>query len=157
MGRLPGKPVPRRGAYAWFLPVTTRWMDNDVYGHVNNAHYYSLFDSAINRFLIERGGLDIHRGDVVGYVVSSSCDYFAPVAFPEALEVGLRVERLGNSSARYGLALFRAGDELARAAGAVVHVFVDRASSRPTPLPARIRAALEAIATGGGEGPEGGT
>lgn len=143
---MPKKPRPLRGEYAWFLPVTTRWMDNDVYGHVNNAHYYSLFDSAVNRFLIERGGLDIHRGEVIGYVVSSSCDYFAPVAYPDDLEVGLRAERLGTSSVRYGLGLFKAGDEVARAAGNVVHVFVDRATSRPASLPERLRAALQEIA-----------
>jgi acyl-CoA thioester hydrolase len=121
-------------------------MDNDVYGHLNNAHYYSLFDTAVNRFLIERGGLDIHRGDVVGWVVSSSCDYFAPVAYPDDLEIGLRVDRLGNSSVTYGLAVFRAGEESARAAGAMVHVFVDRSSSRPAALPEKLRAALQAIA-----------
>ncbi len=143
------KPVPRRGEYAWFAPVTTRWLDNDVYGHVNNAHYYALFDTAINRFLIERGGLDIHRGGEVAYIVSSHCDFFAPVAYPEALEVGVRVDRLGTSSVHWGLALFRARDEAARAAGGVVHVFVERATSRPVALPARIRAALETIARGG--------
>lgn len=126
--------------------MTTRWMDNDVYGHVNNAHYYSFYDSAINRYLVEEGGLDIHRGAQVAYVVSSSCDYFAPVAYPEDLAVGVRVDRLGQSSIHWGLAVFRAGDEEARAAGSVVHVFVDRATSRPTALPARIRAALEKIA-----------
>ncbi len=124
-------------------------MDNDVYGHVNNAHHYAFFDSAINRFLVERGGLDIHRGDAVGWVVSSSCDYFAAVAYPDALEVGLRVDRVGHSSVRYALGLFRAGDDVARAAGAVVHVFVRRATSRPIPVPAPIRAALETIAAGG--------
>jgi acyl-CoA thioester hydrolase len=149
---LPTRPAPRRGEYAWFLPATTRWMDNDVYGHVNNALYYALFDSAVNRFLIERDGLDIHRGDVVGWVVSSSCDYFAPVAYPDDLEVGLRVDRLGNSSVSYGLALFRVGDETARAAGAVVHVFVDRRTSRPTSLPERLRAALEEIAAAAARG-----
>lgn len=92
-------------------------MDNDVYGHVNNAHHYSLFDSAINRFLIERGGLDVRAGEAIAYVVSSSCDYFAPVAYPDDLEVGVRLDRLGTSSVRWGLALFRAGDEVARAAG----------------------------------------
>jgi acyl-CoA thioester hydrolase len=135
---------PPRGDYALFLPVTLRWMDNDLYGHVNNAHYYSFFDSAVNQFLIGRGGLDIHRGPVVGWVASSACDYFAPLAYPEPIEVGLRVEHIGNSSVRYGLAAFGEGDERARAAGTVVHVFVDRASSRPAPLPERLRAALEA-------------
>jgi acyl-CoA thioester hydrolase len=136
--------LPRRGAYAVFLPVVTRWMDNDVYGHVNNAHYYSFFDSAVNRYLIERGGLDIQHGATVGYVVSSACDYFGPVAYPEPLEVGLRVERLGNSSVHYALALFRAGGEEACAAGTMVHVFVDRTSGRPAPLPEQLRGALEA-------------
>jgi acyl-CoA thioester hydrolase len=140
---------PRRSAYAVFLPVVTRWMDNDVYGHVNNAHYYSFFDSAVNRYLIERGGLDIHQGAVVGYVVSSSCDYFAPVAYPETLQVGLRVERLGRSSVGYALALFREGEEAACAAGTMVHVFVDRASNRPVSPPAGVRRALEALASPG--------
>jgi acyl-CoA thioester hydrolase len=130
-------------------------MDNDVYGHVNNAHHYAYFDSAINRFLIERGGLDIHRGDAVGWVVSSSCDYFGAVAYPDALEIGLRVERLGTSSVRYGVALFKAGDEVARAAGSVVHVFVRRDTSRPIPLPASIRSALGEIATAAASSPGG--
>jgi acyl-CoA thioester hydrolase len=150
---VPTKTAPRRGEYAWFLPMTTRWMDNDVYGHVNNAHYYSLFDSAVNRFLIERGGLDIHGGDVVAWVVSSSCDYFAPVAYPDALEVGMRVDRLGRTSVTYGLAVFKAGDDGARAAGSVVHVFVERATSRPTALPERLRAALQEIEIARGEAP----
>jgi acyl-CoA thioester hydrolase len=142
----PRPPPPRRGAYAWFTPVTTRWTDNDVYGHLNNAYAYVLFDSAVNRLLIERGGLDIHRGATAGWMVSSACDYFAPVAYPDDLEVGLRVEHLGTSSVRYGLALFRAGEDAACAAGAMVHVFVDRASARPVPLPPAIRAALGALA-----------
>jgi acyl-CoA thioester hydrolase len=120
-------------------------MDNDIYGHVNNAHYYSFFDSVVNRYLIEVGGLDIHGGPVVGYVVASACEYFAPVAYPDPLEVGLRVEKLGSSSVTYGVALFRAGDDVARAAGTMVHVFVDRAASQSTPIPARIRGALEAL------------
>ena len=139
---------PRRADYAWFGPVTARWMDNDVYGHVNNAHYYSYFDTVINQYLIERGGLDIHASTVVGFVVSSSCDFLRPVAYPERLEVGLRVDRTGTSSVHYRVALFAAGDDAARAAGKVVHVFVDRASSSPVPIPAPIRRALEAIAGG---------
>jgi acyl-CoA thioester hydrolase len=142
------RPVPRRREYAWFLAVTTRWMDNDVYGHVNNAHYYSFFDSAINAYLIADGGLDVRRGPVAGYVVSSACDYFAPVAYPESLEVGVRVDRIGTSSVHYGVALFAAGDELARAAGGMVHVFVDRETSRATPIPGPIRVALERLAIG---------
>ncbi len=145
MADRPDRPVPRRADYAWFRGVTTRWVDNDVYGHVNNATYYAFFDSAINAYLIARGGLDIHRGAVVGWVVSSSCDYFAPVAYPEEVEVGVRADRIGTSSVHYGVALFAAGDDRARAAGSMVHVFVDRASSRPAPLPAALRAALEAL------------
>jgi acyl-CoA thioester hydrolase len=127
-------------------------MDNDLYGHVNNAHYYSFFDSVVNRFLVEVGGLDIHRGPVVGYVVASACEYFAPVAYPELLEVGVRVERLGSSSVHYGVALFRAGDATARAAGSMVHVFVDRGSSEPTPIPASLRQALQSIVVAASEG-----
>jgi acyl-CoA thioester hydrolase len=139
------KVPPRRAASAWFRPVTARWMDNDIYGHVNNAHYYSYFDSVINQYLIEQGGLDLRTSPVVGFVVSSSCDFFKPVAYPSTLEVGLRVERLGTSSVHYQVALFAAGDDEARAAGTVVHVFVDRATSRPMALPAPIRRALEAL------------
>ena len=142
------KPAPERGAYAWFAPVTTRWMDNDVYGHVNNAHYYAYFDSAINRFLIERGGLDIHGGAVVGYVVSSACDYFEPVAYPDEVEVGIRVDQLGGRSVHYGVALFRAREARARAAGTMVHVFVDRRSSKAVPIPEELRRALSSVAAG---------
>jgi acyl-CoA thioester hydrolase len=121
-------------------------MDNDVYGHVNNAHYYSYFDTVINQYLIGLGGLDIHASPVVGFVVSSSCDFFRPVAYPGEVEVGLRVDRIGKSSVHYGVALFAAGDDVARAAGTVVHVFVDRAASTPVAIPAAIALALEAIA-----------
>lgn len=134
-----------RNDYRHFQPITTRWHDNDIYGHVNNVVYYSYFDSAVNTYLIERGGLDIHEGEVVGFVVSSSCDYFASIAFPDALEVGLRVGKLGNSSVQYELAIFKAGESQACAAGRFVHVFVDRASNRPTPIPNGLRQALEAL------------
>jgi len=139
------KVAPRRADYAWFRPITPRWMDNDVYGHVNNAHYYAYFDTVVNRYLIEAGGLDIHGGSVAGYVVSSACDFLRPVAYPEDLEVGLVVSHVGTSSVRYGLALFAAGDDGARATGTMVHVFVDRGTSRPVPVPERLRRALEAI------------
>jgi acyl-CoA thioester hydrolase len=122
--------------------ITTRWHDNDVYGHVNNVVYYSFFDSAVNTYLIEAGGLDIHTGEVVGFVVSSSCDYFASIAFPERIEVGLRVGKLGNSSVQYELAIFKHGEEQACAAGRFVHVFVDRDSNRPVSIPESLRAAL---------------
>jgi acyl-CoA thioester hydrolase len=127
-------------------------MDNDLYGHVNNAHYYSYFDTVVNRYLVEAGGLDIFGGPVVGWIVASSCEYFAPVAYPDPLEVGVRVDRLGSSSVHYGVALFRAGDAVARAAGTMIHVFVDRGSSQPTPIPDALRRALQelsASATGG--------
>lgn len=137
--------VPTRGSYAWFATATTRWMDNDVYGHVNNAHYYAFFDSAINQLLIERGGLDIHRDTVVGFVVSSSCQFFRPVAYPSGLAVGVRTGRLGRSSAHYEVALFVNGDDRACAAGTMVHVFVDRATGRSTDIPPRIREALAAL------------
>ena len=138
-------PRPLREQYLHFQPISTRWHDNDIYGHVNNVTYYGFFDTAVNTYLIERGGLDIHGGEVVGFVVSSSCDYFAPVAFPERIEVGLRVGKLGNSSVQYELAIFREGDELACAAGKFVHVFVDRASSRPVSIPPALREAMEAL------------
>lgn len=141
------QPEHRRADYRHFQPITTRWHDNDLYGHVNNVVYYSYFDSAVNAYLIERGGLDIHNGEVVGFVVSSSCDYFASIAFPDQIEVGLRVGRLGNSSVQYELAIFKRGEDEACAAGRFVHVFVERATNRPTPIPARLRAALEALAS----------
>ncbi|MAB99831.1 MULTISPECIES: thioesterase family protein [unclassified Pseudomonas] len=134
-----------RDDYKRFQAITTRWHDNDIYGHVNNVTYYSYFDSAVNSYLIEVGGLDIHGGDVVGFVVSSSCDYFASIAFPERIELGLRVGKLGNSSVQYELAVFKEGEEQACAAGRFIHVFVDRESNRPVPIPADLRAALEAI------------
>lgn len=142
---MPEQPQHLRADYRHFRPITTRWHDNDLYGHVNNVVYYSYFDSAVNAYLIERGGLDIHEGEVVGFVVSSSCDYFASIAFPDALDVGLRVGKLGNSSVQYELAIFKAGEEQACAAGRFVHVFVDRASNRPVPIPASLREALVAL------------
>ena len=138
--------VPQRADYRTFRRVTTRWMDNDVYGHVNNAHYFSYFDSAINAVLVADGGLDIQRGPVVGFVVSSGCDFHAPVAYPQPVEVGIRVEELGRSSVRYGVALFADGDDRARASGHMVHVFVNRETGKPTPIPDPIRSALSRLA-----------
>jgi acyl-CoA thioester hydrolase len=135
-------PVPHRSQYQHFQPITTRWHDNDIYGHVNNVTYYSFFDSAVNTYLIEQGGLDIHDGAVVGFVVSSSCDYFASIAFPDLIEVGLRVGKLGNSSVQYELAVFKAGEEEACAAGRFVHVFVERSTNQPVPIPDTLRNAL---------------
>lgn len=137
--------VPGRADYRWFLPITTRWSDNDVYRHVNNVVYYSYFDTVANSYLIEAGGLSIHDSDIVGLVVNSSCNYYAPIEFPQALEGGLRIDRLGNSSVQYGIAIFVKGEEQACASGTFTHVFVDRASSRPVPIPEKMRSALEAI------------
>lgn len=128
--------------YHWFTPITTRWHDNDLYGHVNNVTYYAFFDSVANRFLIEEGGLDIHAGKEIGLVVNSGCNYFAPLAFPEALQGGLRVNRLGNSSVEYGIAIFREGENRAAAQGHFVHVFVDRETRSSCAIPATVREAL---------------
>jgi acyl-CoA thioester hydrolase len=137
--------TPQRADYRHFQPITTRWHDNDIYGHVNNVTYYSFFDSAVNTYLIERGGLDIHDGSVVGFVVSSSCDYFASIAYPDLIEVGLRVAKLGNSSVQYELAVFKVGEDDACAAGRFVHVFVDRASNLPVSIPDALREALQVL------------
>ena len=137
--------APLRDHYHWFTPITTRWSDNDLYGHVNNVIYYSYFDSVANCYLIEVGKLDIHSGAHVGLVVSSSCDYHAPVAYPQALEGALRVDRLGNSSVQYGIGIFAEGAVAACANGSFTHVFVDRDSNTPVPIPEPMRSALEAI------------
>jgi acyl-CoA thioester hydrolase len=110
-----GHLMAQRTEYLHFQPITTRWHDNDVYGHVNNVTYYSFFDTAVNTYLIQTGGLDIHEGEVVGFVVSSACDYFASIAFPDRIEVGLRVGKLGNSSVQYELAVFKEGGGAFRA------------------------------------------
>ncbi len=142
---MPEQPKHLRRDYKHFQPITTRWHDNDIYGHVNNVVYYGFFDTAVNNYLIQQGGLDIQDGDIVGFVVSSACDYFASIAYPDLIEVGLRVAKLGNSSVQYELAIFREGEQEACAAGRFVHVFVERASNRPTAIPGRLRAALEAL------------
>jgi acyl-CoA thioester hydrolase len=120
-------------------------MDNDVYGHVNNALYYGFFDTAINEYLIGEGGLDINADAVIAFAVESQCQYLRPLAFPGVIEIGLRVGKLGNSSVRYELAVFKQGESSAAAAGYFVHVFVDRETQRPVPMPAAIRAALERL------------
>ena len=135
----------QRAHYRHFTPITTRWHDNDLYGHVNNVVYYGFFDSAVNAMLIERGGLDIHEGEVIGLVVGSSCDYHAPVAFPQRLEVALAVSKLGNSSVHYQLAVFAEGQATACATGRFVHVFVDRLQRRPASIPERLRQALSEL------------
>ncbi|WLH41222.1 thioesterase family protein [Pseudomonas sp. FP2254] len=137
--------VPQRADYPHFLSIITRWHDNDVYGHVNNVTYYSFFDTAVNTYLIEQGGLNIHDGEVVGFVVSSACDYFASIAFPERIDIGLRVGKLGNSSVQYELAVFKAGEQEACAAGRFVHVFVDRGTNQPVTIPGVLREALQRL------------
>tara|TARA_R110000823_G_scaffold139607_2_gene269453 strand:- start:4246 stop:4680 length:435 start_codon:yes stop_codon:yes gene_type:complete len=137
--------VPSREGYRVFYPITTRWSDNDIYGHINNVIYYSYFDSVANRYLIEEGGLDIGDGSIVGYVVDSGCKYHAPLAYPQKLEAGLCVEKLGNSSVRYGIAIFAEGEQRASAHGHFVHVFVERAVNRSVPIPENLRSALERL------------
>ncbi|TAM04057.1 MAG: acyl-CoA thioesterase [Paraburkholderia sp.] len=132
-----------RTDYVHFLPITTRWMDNDVYGHVNNVVYYSYFDTVVNEYLIRAGVLDIEHGTTIGLVVETQCNYFAPLVFPERVEAGLRVARLGASSVRYEVGLFREGEGQPAAQGHFVHVYVDRATRRPvSALPAGLHAAL---------------
>lgn len=136
---------PTAAAYRYFTPITTRWMDNDIYGHINNVAYYSYFDTAANHYLITQGGLDIAAGDIIGLVVESHCAFHAPLEYPAQLRAGVRVDKLGNRAVTYGLAIFDDG-ELAAAHGYVVHVFVDRATRKPVPIPARLRDALAKIA-----------
>jgi acyl-CoA thioester hydrolase len=134
-----------RADYRHFLPISTRWKDNDVYGHVNNVEYYSYFDTVINSFLIAEGGLDIHRGGVIGVCAESHCPFLGEFAFPETIDAGLRVDKLGNSSVCYGIGLFRQGRDEPAAEGWFVHVFVDRDSRRPTPVAGGLRAALQRL------------
>ena len=137
------KPEPEeRAGYKAFRTITTRWMDNDAYGHVNNVVYYSWFDTVVNAHLIEQGALDIHAGETIGLVIETQCNYFAPVAFPQTVEAGLRVAKVGNSSVRYEVGLFLEGEPLTAAKGHFVHVYVDREGRRPVALPVDLRAAL---------------
>jgi acyl-CoA thioester hydrolase len=142
---VPPSDTPARTDYKIFYPLTTRWSDNDIYGHINNVVYYAYFDSVANRYLIEEGGLDIDDGSIVGYVVNSGCDYLASASYPDELEGGLRVDRLGSSSVQYGIGIFRKGEETPLACGHFVHVFVDRAADKSVPIPGSIRNALEKI------------
>ena len=132
-----------RNSYKAFRAISTRWMDNDVYGHVNNVVYYSWFDTAVNAWLIEQGALDIHSGEVIGLVIETQCNYFAPLAFPQDVHAGLRVAHIGRSSVRYEVGLFAADGELCAAAGHFIHVYVDRATRRPVPLPEKLKLTLE--------------
>ena len=135
-----------RDAYKYFTPIQTRWMDNDVYNHINNVVYYSFFDTIVNGYLIADGALDIETSPVIGLVVETQCNYFAPLAFPEEIEGALRVAKIGNSSVRYEIGIFRKGDDGPAAEGHFVHVYVDRETRRPASLPDHLRAALEKLA-----------
>ncbi len=140
--------MTKRGAradYKHFLPLQTRWADNDVYGHINNVVYYSYFDTIVNEYLVQAGVLDFHKGDTIGLVVETTCRYFAPLAFPQKLEGALRVAHIGNSSVRYELAIFKEGDDTPAAEGHFVHVYVDRETRKPAPLPNTFRTALASL------------
>lgn len=134
-----------RADYRHFLDIPTRWADNDAYGHVNNVVYYAWFDTVVNEYLIRAGVLDVVAGEVIGVVAETQCRYFAELTFPQTVSAGLRVARLGNSSVRYEIGIFGPGAQSAAAQGHFVHVYVDRATRRPAPLPASLRAALERI------------
>lgn len=141
------RPVPRgRDAYRWFVKIATRWADNDMYGHVNNTVFYEWFDTAVNRWLIEAGLLDIERGDPIGLVVETGCSYFAPLGFPGDIDVGIAIERLGSSSVTYRIGIFGAGSAEPSAQGHFTHVYVGRVDRRPVALPKEWRAKLETLA-----------
>ena len=145
------RPQPElRSAYRVFRAITTRWADNDTYGHVNNVVYYSWLDTALNACLIERGVLDVHTGPLIGLVVQSQCHYFSPLAFPQAVMAGLRVADIGSTSVRYEIAIFADDNDAARALpcaakGHLVHVYVDRSTRRPVSLPANLVHVLETL------------
>jgi len=140
------KPTPNnRDAYRHFQAIPTRWKDNDVYGHVNNVVYYSYFDTVVNQYLIQQKALDIENSQVVGLVVETGCQYFAPIAFPDLVTAGLRVAKIGNSSVRYEIGIFRNAEQDGSAQGFFVHVYVDRITRRPAELPAAVRAAVGRI------------
>ena len=140
------KPEPApRGDYRTFRSIPTRWMDNDVYGHVNNVVYYSWFDTVVNGHLIEHGALDIERGETIGLVVETQCNYFSALGFPQTVEAGLRVSQIGRSSVRYEVGLFAQEKALTAAKGHFIHVYVDRATRRPIALPDKLKAVLQAL------------
>ena len=140
------RPSPElRNSYPVFRTIPTRWGDNDMYGHVNNVVYYGWFDTAVNALLIERGALDIHHGDTIGFVVETQCNYFAPLAFPQTVEAGVRVAQAGRSSVRYEIALFAEGCDTAAAQGHFVHVYVDRSTQRPVPLPEALQQVVDSL------------
>ena len=135
----------KRSDYKHFHAITTRWMDNDAYGHVNNVVFYSWFDTAVNHFLVVNHALDIEHSPVIGLVIETQCNYFASVAFPDRVTAGVRVSKLGNSSVRYEVGIFREDEDTASAQGHFVHVYVDRVSRKPAAVPDRMRALLQSI------------
>ena len=146
----PSRPAPEpRSAYALYRRISTRWADNDAYGHVNNVVYYGWFDTAVNAHLIEQGALDIHEGATIGLVVETHCNYFAPVVFPQPVEIGIRIASMGGSSVRYELGVFIADAsgafEVCAAKGHFIHVYVDQQTRRPVPLPLNLKSVLENI------------
>jgi acyl-CoA thioester hydrolase len=142
----PARPKPRaREDFRHFTRITTRWMDNDAYGHVNNVVYYSYFDTVVNQYLIDAGVLNVERSPVIGLVVETHCNYFAPLSFPHPVDAGLRVARIGTSSVHYEIGLFAAEEPLSAAHGHFVHVYVDRATRRSTPLPAPLVQTLQGL------------
>ena len=143
---MPSRPVAQsREAFAIFQPLQTRWADNDCYGHMNNVVHYQLFDTAINAYLIELGLLDITNGDIIGLVVRTECDYFSELAFPQEIEAGIAITRLGGSSITYRIGLFRKSSEHVAAQGEFVHVYVDAETRKPVTLPQIWRSKLEAL------------
>lgn len=143
------RPVPtKRADYPHFLSINTRWSDNDMYGHVNNVVYYIYFDTVVNEYLIREGALDLEAGKTIGLVVETHCSYFASLAFPDRVDAGLRVTRLGSTSVRYEVGIFSAGSEQPAAQGHFVHVYVDRDTRRPVPLPEALVAALKPLVNG---------
>jgi acyl-CoA thioester hydrolase len=139
-----GKPMNRED-YKYFNSITTRWMDNDVYGHVNNVTYYSYFDTTANQYLIEEAGLDIHNAPIIGFVVHSNCNYLSPIAYPDKIEAGLYVKKIGNSAVTYGVGIFKKGENTASAFGEFVHVFVNRADKKSVSIPEKMRIAMEKL------------
>jgi acyl-CoA thioester hydrolase len=139
------QPIPTRSEFRVLRPTPTRWMDNDVYGHVNNVVYYSYFDTAVNGFLLETTGTEIRALPAIGLVAETSCRFLKEISFPDLLHIGLRLEKLGNSSAIYQLAVFRGEESEPAAVGRFVHVYVDRHTRRPVSVPPLIRAALEKL------------
>lgn len=137
--------MPSAKDYRYFVPITTRWHDNDVFGHVNNVIYYSFFDTAVNQFLLKETDLDIHNGAEIAFVVSTSCEYHASISYPESIEVGIHVSRLGSSSVTYGLAVFSQDRKKLAAHGSFVHVYVDRKNQRPIPIPEKTRSELNKL------------